>query len=77
MQRGNMVRHSADHAANTRKHGRETDDRMQRCDHLRELCRSYATSDDRANRSTNSRDCRELRENLRREADCGKRSEDA
>ena len=69
VQRGKMVRRCANHTADAREHCRETNDRMQRGDHLRELRCGDAASDDCANRPTNCCNTCELREHFWRETD--------
>ena len=60
----------------TRQDGSETDDRVQRRDHLREFDGRDATSDECADASAHGCDGRELDESLRFEPDGGERCED-
>jgi hypothetical protein len=64
VQRGKMVPCCANHTADAREHSRETDDRMQRRDHLWEFCCRNATSNDCASRPTNCCNTCELRKYL-------------
>ncbi len=64
------------HARNARHDCRETDDGVQRGDHLRELDGGDPAADDRTCRSTERRHCSELYEDLWIETDCGEGGED-
>lgn len=64
------------HARNTRHDRRETDDGVQRGNHLRELDGSDASANDRPRRPAQRGHRSELHEDLGREADCGQGGED-